>query len=72
MSGSDNATAAKAKEQDLSYADQQELLAFIEKRNWFEAKLDVSLWRKALMPRRSRPSPRSIRSCTQSLCKMRN
>lgn len=28
--------------QDLSFADQQELLAFIEKRNWFEQKLDVS------------------------------
>ncbi|TXT08968.1 hypothetical protein VHUM_02442 [Vanrija humicola] len=27
--------------QDLSFADQQELLAFIEKRNWFEEKLEA-------------------------------
>lgn len=27
--------------QDLSFADQQELLAFIDKRNWFEGKLEV-------------------------------
>ncbi|BEI93282.1 uncharacterized protein CcaverHIS019_0509100 [Cutaneotrichosporon cavernicola] len=33
--------------QDLSYADQQELLAFVEKRRWFEGKLE-SL--KALAP----------------------
>lgn len=33
---------SSAREQDLSYADQQELLAFIEKRKWFESKLEVN------------------------------
>jgi hypothetical protein len=33
----------KLRRQDLSYADQQELLAFVEKRRWFEGKLEVSL-----------------------------
>jgi hypothetical protein len=41
MSRSRSESVASA--QDLSYDDQQELLAFIEKRNWFEQKLDVSV-----------------------------
>lgn len=36
---------ASQRRQDLSYADQQELLAFIEKRRWFEGKLEVRLTR---------------------------
>ncbi|GMK55501.1 hypothetical protein CspeluHIS016_0205570 [Cutaneotrichosporon spelunceum] len=40
-------TYTKPRRQDLSYADQQELLAFVEKRRWFEGKLE-SL--KALAP----------------------
>ncbi|CAK9781086.1 hypothetical protein CC85DRAFT_325599 [Cutaneotrichosporon oleaginosum] len=45
MNGESSTT--KPRRQDLSYADQQELLAFIEKRRWFEGKLE-SL--KALAP----------------------
>lgn len=42
MNGSEASGPKKPKRQDLSYADQQELLAFVEKRRWFEGKLEVS------------------------------
>lgn len=50
---------------DLSFADQQELLAFIDKRNWFEGKLEVSSQAiDVLTPSRSRLCLASTPSCT--------
>lgn len=41
MSGSGPNIQPGAVAQDLSWEDRQDLLAFIDKRNWFEAKLEV-------------------------------